>query len=85
VASRAPQPEDIIWGNVAVPLKVLILRKLLVWLAMIVLSGICLGIVFGLSAAQVAGSTFWPGIFIGLVITVFNMLTKCNFYFIQSS
>jgi len=73
-----------VWGNVAVPLKVLIIRKLLVWLAMIVLSGICLGIVFGLSTAQLGGATVWPAIFIGLVITVFNMLTKCNFSLIQS-
>lgn len=48
---------------------------------MILLSGVCIGIVYGLSVAQVGGALTWPSIAIGLVITVFNLLTKCNSFF----
>ena len=85
VASRAPEPEDIIWGNVAVPLKILLLRKLVVWLVMILISGFCLGAIYGLSLAQAGGATTWPSVAIGLVVAFLNMLTKCNVIFIQLS
>ena len=52
---------------------------------MIVISGVCLGAIYGLSFVQAAGATTWPSVAIGLVVTFFNMLTKCNFIFIQLS
>lgn len=76
--SKAPEPEDIVWGNVAVPLSVLFFRKLVVWLVMILLSGILLSIVYGISFAQKNGTGIWSSVFIGFLITFFNMLTKCT-------
>lgn len=78
IASRAPEPEDIIWGNVAVPLSVLVIKKLLVWLVMIVLSGTLLGIIFGISFAQANGTGTWSSIFIGFLVSFFNLITKCT-------
>ena len=75
--SRAPEPEDIVWGFVAVPLNIKIIGKLIVWGAMIVLSGILLAIVYGISFAQISGAGMWSTILIGFFITFFNMLTKC--------
>jgi len=62
-----------------VPLKIQFLRKLVTWGVMMLLSGVCLAIVYGLSFAQLGGATTWPSIAIGVIVTLFNMLTKCNF------
>lgn len=78
IASRAPEPEDIIWGNVAVPISVLALRKLLTWALMIVLSGILLSIIYGISFAQKNGTGVWSSIFIGFLVAFFNLITKCK-------
>jgi hypothetical protein len=44
---------------------------------MIVLSGILLAIIFGLSFAQLSGAGMWSAILVGFFVTFFNMLTKC--------
>lgn len=82
IASRAPEPEDIIWGNVAVPLSVLAIRKLIVWLIMILLSGILLSIIYGLSFAQKNGTGIWSSIMVGFFVSFFNLITKCNIFVI---
>ncbi|CAD8174102.1 unnamed protein product [Paramecium pentaurelia] len=52
VVSKAPEPGDILWGNLGVTLLEQYKRKLITNLATIFLLGICFGILFGLSYGQ---------------------------------
>lgn len=76
VCSRAPEPEDIIWGNVEVPFCIWFVRKLLTWLIMLVISGALFGVVWGTSKAQVDGAGMWSSVLLGLFVTLANMLSK---------
>ncbi|CAK64281.1 unnamed protein product (macronuclear) [Paramecium tetraurelia] len=52
LVSKAPEPGDILWGNLGVTLLEQYKRKLITNLATIFLLGICFGILFGLSYGQ---------------------------------
>lgn len=84
-ATRAPDPEDIIWGNVELPTLTIVVRKLIVWGILLALVGITFGIVYGLTAWQILDSTN-PSIsvLIALTITLMNMLVRCNYFLNQS-
>lgn len=80
VVSRAPEPEDIVWGNVEIPLCMNILRKILTWTLMILISGGLFGIIWGLSSVQAGGTGIWASILIAFMVTLTNMFSKCSFY-----
>lgn len=77
--TRAPEPEDIIWGNIEVPILTLVLRKGLVWLALFAMVGITYGIVYGITVVQMQNPTLmYLSFILALVITLMNMLIRCN-------
>lgn len=70
---RAPEPEDIIWTNLAVPLGEVIKRKVITYTATFILLGISFAIVYGLSVAQINSS---GNSILSLVISIFISLVN---------
>jgi hypothetical protein len=75
---RAPDPQDIIWGNLKAPLKKKILSRLVTWAVIMAFWGTTFGVCYGLNSLSIqSGVTFMP-IVMAVVVTLFNMLMKCN-------
>ena len=84
-ATRAPLPEDIIWGNVGLPLKMYACRKIVVALMLLGLIGCTFLFTYFVTLMQMR----WPkysflSFIFALVLTLMNMLVKCSQLNIQS-
>lgn len=70
----APEPEDIVWENVGVPLKINILRSLMTYFAtFLILAFSCAGL-YVLSLFQSNTDQWYVSIFISIFISVINFL-----------
>ena len=77
--ARAPEPEDIIWGNIGHHNCAYYLRKLFTFTVTAVLLGISFGIVYGLTKAQQANDdNRYISIAISLTISIVNAIIGRN-------
>ena len=79
---RAPEPEDIIWGNIGLSDGQKLCRKFVTFSITIIILGLSFLAVYGLSVAQLnnAGNSFLS-ILISLVISLINILISRIYWF----
>lgn len=75
---RAPDPEDIIWGQLKTPMKTLVLSRLITWSAIIAIIGATFGVCYGLNYLSIiSGLTYMP-VILAIIITISNIFLKCK-------
>ena len=72
--SRAPEPEDINWGNIGVDFCSIVIRKCLTYLVTGLLLGASFGIVYGLIQVQESSNNSILSYAITISITLINVL-----------
>lgn len=77
-ASRAPDPQDIVWGNLKTPLKKRILSKLLIWSLICAIWGATFGVCYGFNYLGVMIGGNFMSIVMAALVTLANMLIKCK-------
>jgi hypothetical protein len=77
-ATRAPEPEDIIWENIGIPDREIRKRKMFTYFITLLLLGVSFGIVYGLTILQLTYENSILSIAISLSITVINIAIDSN-------
>jgi hypothetical protein len=77
-ATRAPEPEDIIWENIGIPDREIRKRKMFTYFITLLLLATSFGIVYGLTILQLTYESSILSIAISLSITVINIAIDSN-------
>jgi hypothetical protein len=72
-----------VWGNLKAPLKARVLGRLLTWAIIVALWGATFGVCYGFNALGIQNGLSFMPIILAIIVTIFNMLIKCNVCNIQ--